>query len=152
MDYVTPSTTRSAIMRSVSNKNTDLELLLRRELWRAGLRYRLHRRIAGSRPDVCFPSRRVAVFVDGCFWHGCPVHYRPPKQNAGFWEDKLRKNRDRDRRDTANLENAGWVVVRVWGCEVRHAISSAVEQVLAALREGSQSSPPRRPFRRRSGS
>ena len=61
-------------------------------LWSAGLRYRLQRKIAGTRPDLCFVGAKVALFVDGCFWHGCPDHYSAPVHNSSFWNEKLRKN------------------------------------------------------------
>lgn len=136
MDYVSPSPTRSAIMRSVGSKNTDLEVLLRKELWRVGLRYRLGKKIEGTRPDLCFVRLRVAVFVDGCFWHGCPRHYTTPRRNATFWRAKIERNRERDRENDRRLHEAGWRVVRLWGCEIKDDPPGSVQRVESAIRRG----------------
>jgi DNA mismatch endonuclease (patch repair protein) len=125
---------RSAIMRSVGSKNTGLELALRKALWRRGFRYRLHPRVEGTRPDLVFPGAKVAVFVDGCFWHGCPRHYAPPKTNVDFWTRKLETNVDRDTRDTLRLEAAGWTVLRFWGCQIGENLGGVVDAVEALVR------------------
>lgn len=119
------------------SKNTQPELLLRRALWQAGLRYRLHVRTPHGRPDVVFPGARVAVFIDGCFWHGCPEHYVRPRSNNAFWAGKLLQNFERDHRQTVALEHDGWTVVRVWEHEVHEQLAVVVEQIRAVLTEGS---------------
>lgn len=114
-------------MQRVRQKNTSAESALRRELHACGLRYRIQvpvltkpRRVA----DVAFSSPRVAVFVDGCFWHGCPLHATWPKQNAEFWRAKIVANQQRDRDTDVRLRAAGWEVVRVWAHETpKHAAS-----------------------------
>jgi DNA mismatch endonuclease (patch repair protein) len=117
---------RSAIMRSVRSRDTGPEIVLRRALWADGARYRIHPRIAGARPDLSFPRARVAVFVDGCFWHGCPRHYRLPKTNIAFWKAKVARNVERDVRDRLRLETAGWEVIRVWQCEIKEDIRAVI--------------------------
>jgi DNA mismatch endonuclease (patch repair protein) len=87
---------------------------VRRSLHRRGLRYRLHTRLSGCIPDVVFPRERVAVFVDGCFWHGCPLHRTYAKANAAWWLQKIEGNIIRDQRTTARLEAEGWHVLRIW--------------------------------------
>ncbi|SMB82158.1 very short patch repair endonuclease [Deinococcus hopiensis] len=124
-------------MPNSPSKNTKPELLLRRALWLAGLRYRLHVRTPHGRPDVVFPGARVAVFIDGCFWHGCPEHYVRPRSNNAFWAQKLLQNFERDHRQTVALEQDGWTVVRVWEHEVHEQLASVVERVRAGLTEGS---------------
>ena len=126
---------RSAIMRSVRSRDTGPEMALRRVLWRAGLRYRLKLRPARTRPDLAFPGARVAVFVDGCFWHGCPAHYGLPKSNQAFWREKVRRNQERDARDTLRLQAAGWTVVRIWACEIKRNPDGAVARIRRALQE-----------------
>lgn len=121
-------------MRQVGQKDTAAEMRLRRGLWRAGLRYRLGMRVAGARPDLVFPRRRLAIFVDGCFWHGCPRHYVAPKRNSPFWQWKLDYNRSRDVRDKQRLEDAGWDVLRIWECEVDRELDRVVDEVTAAVR------------------
>jgi DNA mismatch endonuclease, patch repair protein len=107
--------------------NTSPEVELRKAIHAAGGRFRLHRQIAkGCTPDIVLPGRRLAVFVDGCFWHGCPEHGRKSPwtgPNAQLWEEKMRRNAERDRRSTALAEQNGWLVVRVWECEVRRNAS-----------------------------
>lgn len=129
------STPRSAHLSGRRKTNTAPEMLLRRALHAAGARFRLHRRIAkGCTPDIVLPGRRVAVFVDGCYWHSCPVHGRQTPfsgPNAQLWEDKMRRNRNRDVRSTALAEEAGWTVVRVWEHEVTTDPRAAAARVLA---------------------
>jgi DNA mismatch endonuclease (patch repair protein) len=96
---------------------TDPETALRRELHRRGLRYRVNRApVAGIRrtADVVFSKARVAVFVDGCFWHGCPDHKTFPRANAEWWRAKLTRNVERDRETDRTLMDSGWLVIRVW--------------------------------------
>jgi len=97
--------------------NTLPELLIRRTLFRFGLRFRKNARPIESLrcvADIVFPKRRVCVFVDGCFWHGCPKHFKCPKTNSAWWSEKIEANRVRDRRQTKRLQRAGWTVIRVW--------------------------------------
>lgn len=115
-----PETSRR--MAKVRQKGTDAEIALRRELYRRGLRYRVDyevlkkpRRVA----DVAFPGLKIAIFVDGCFWHGCPEHATWPKQNAEFWRQKIKANRLRDADTNSRLLAAGWTVLRFWGTSHR---------------------------------
>ena len=115
------STRVGAHLRGRATSGTAPEVALRRALHAMGLRYRLGRRVGRFRPDLVFPASRTAVFVDGCFWHGCPDHGAAEFQgpNAERWREKLRANRDRDVRAVEELGAAGWCVVRVWECRVR---------------------------------
>lgn len=119
-------------MKRVRQRDTSVESALRRELHALGLRYRVQipiltkpRRVA----DVAFSGVRVAVFVDGCFWHGCPVHATWPKQNAEFWRSKIVANQERDRDTDARLCADGWEVIRVWA----HEPPAAAAERIAAL-------------------
>jgi DNA mismatch endonuclease, patch repair protein len=135
-DYPHPSSAgRSANMRANRRTDTKPELALRRALHSRGYRYRKDYRLdldGGKRvrPDIAFTARRVAVFVDGCFWHCCPDHGSKPAVNVGYWDPKLRRNVERDRAADIALQAAGWAVVRVWEHE---PIETAVAAVLAAL-------------------
>jgi DNA mismatch endonuclease (patch repair protein) len=122
-------------MSRIRGKNTKPEIALRSAFWSLGLRYRLHAPLIGK-PDIVFSGARVAVFVDGCFWHGCPDHSVEPKTNSLFWKTKLRKNIERDIRTSASLEAAGWTVVRIWEHEIKANILVAVERVLKAIGAG----------------
>lgn len=120
---------RSALMSRIRGRNTAPETILQKALWADGMRYRKHARTPVGRPDVVFPGRRVAVFIDGCFWHGCPAHYVRPRTRNAFWDAKLADNVARDRRQTLELEAQGWRVLRVWEHEVFEALDDVIERV-----------------------
>jgi DNA mismatch endonuclease, patch repair protein len=133
-DYPRPSSEgRSANMRANRRTNTKPELALRRALHRLGYRYRKDHRLdltggARVRPDIAFTARKVAVFVDGCFWHSCPEHGSRPAVNVWYWDPKLRRNAERDLAANAALAAAGWAVVRIWEHEpVEAAVASVIE-------------------------
>ncbi len=126
----------SARMSRQRRADTAPEMALRRELHRRGARFFVDRAPLPKmrrRADIVFPRRKVAVFVDGCFWHSCPVHATSPKNNGEFWTEKLAGNVARDRDTDARLAEAGWTVIRVWEHE---AAESAADLVLAALERG----------------
>jgi DNA mismatch endonuclease (patch repair protein) len=119
-------------MARVRNRDTDPEIALRRALWAAGMRgWRCHPRGVPGRPDLAWVGRRVAVFVDGAFWHGHPRHYWG--QSGEFWDNKIARNRARDERVNTELSEAGWTVLRIWDFEVRKDVSGCVERVRTAV-------------------
>ncbi|HEX6072645.1 MAG TPA: very short patch repair endonuclease [Sphingomicrobium sp.] len=114
-----PPMTRSQVMSRIKGIDTSPEWRVRRYLWSRGLRYRLHAKRLPGKPDLVFASRRVAVFVHGCFWHrhpNCP-NARMPKSRLDFWGPKLASNAVRDRENATVLERNGWTVLTVWECE-----------------------------------
>lgn len=113
-------------MSRIKGKNTKPEIALRKALWALGLRYRLKSNLPG-RPDMVFRGKKLAVFVDGCFWHGCPEHYVPPKTNARFWKKKISENIARDRKVDKKLKDLGWTVFRVWEHEIMDDVSYCAE-------------------------
>lgn len=127
------SLSRSEQMARIRGQNTEPERRLRSALWAAGLRFRVHAVTPVGRPDVVFPTRQLAVFIDGCFWHGCPLHYVRPRSRLDHWTGKLRINVDRDRRQTLELESLGWRVLRVWEHEVYEELSEVVQKIRQAL-------------------
>jgi len=129
----TETETRSAVMSRIRSKDTEPELLFRKALWATGLRYRTTLKGLGCRPDIVFPRGRLAIFVDGCFWHGCPEHYVFPRTNQEFWSGKLEQNLLRDRRQTADLEASGWRVMRLLEHQVFTELESSIHRVIALL-------------------
>ncbi|MER7764040.1 very short patch repair endonuclease [Streptomyces sp. NPDC097619] len=132
----TTSQVRARMSRQRS-RDTDIELNLRRSLHAAGFRYRVHRRpLKGVRreADILFGPARVAVFVDGCFWHGCPEHATWPKNNAAFWREKIEKNRARDEDTDARLAAAGWLAVRIWEHESAEPAAARIAELVRARR------------------
>jgi DNA mismatch endonuclease (patch repair protein) len=122
-------------MQRQRTRDTETELMLRRVLHRRGLRYRLHRRpLPHYRrlADLIFPSTKIAVFVDGCFWHGCPDHGTWPRANADFWRAKIENNRRRDVETIEYLVAAGWLPIRVWEHEDVEAAADRVEEAVRA--------------------
>ena len=129
----------SAAARGASTKaNTRCELVLRRELWRRGLRYRLHHPGLPGRPDIVFIKHRVVVFCDGDFWHGRDLNSRLAKlaggHNATYWLAKLERNVERDRRQTGALEASGWMVLRFWETDVLCQVGNVADQIIIVLK------------------
>jgi DNA mismatch endonuclease (patch repair protein) len=125
-------------MQAIRRANTKPEVELRSALHRCGYRFRKDLSIYTSsrrvRPDIVFTARKVAVFIDGCFWHCCPEHGRQPSVNSQYWSPKLQRNVERDRLADAALQDDGWAVVRIWEHEL---LADAVRKVTAALDEES---------------
>lgn len=122
-------------MSSTGQKDTPPEREIRKRLFARGLRYRVDSPVLRKprrRADIVFPGLRVAIFVDGCFWHGCPVHGTWPKANAGFWREKIETNRARDADTDRRLRENGWLVIRVWEHEPPDDV---VERIVRAVEE-----------------
>lgn len=133
-----PSRAVRARMQGQRRAGTDPEMALRRNLHQIGLRYRVGYKVPGmSRRtiDIAFPKRQVAVFVDGCFWHRCPEHHIPAKNNAAWWASKLEENVRRDRDTDRRLADDGWTVLRFWEHEDMASASELVKGTLAISRE-----------------
>ena len=124
--------TRSQIMSRVGQRDTAPELRLRLALYATGVRYRVNLRVEGIKADIVHPRSRVAIFVDGCFWHGCPMHATRPATNQAYWLPKLDANRERDLRQTKRLSDAGWKVIRVWEHDCRSPTTELVSSLAAA--------------------
>jgi len=129
---------RSKIMRSVRQKDTGPETLLRKALHARGFRYRKNLRSLPGSPDLVFPGRRAVIFVHGCFWHRHPGCRRAttPKSNAEFWQEKFQRNVERDACNVALLREGGWRVGVVWECEIGKAPSAALVDELTAFLKG----------------
>lgn len=136
MDVLNPRQ-RSHCMSQIRGRDTKPEVILRKALWAAGLRYRLHHKVTGK-PDIAFPRPRVAVFCDGCFWHGCPVHSVSPKTNSTFWKAKIMKNRTRDEQVAIALRSEGWTVIRFWEHDIKSHPEKLAERVKRALRKAAR--------------
>lgn len=140
MDRV-PAHVRSLNMSRIGQKNTKPELAVRRTLHRLGLRYRLHKNDLPGRPDIVFPSQRLAIFVHGCFWHrheGCKLA-TTPKTNTDFWLQKFDTNVRRDADTQVSLEQLGWNSFVVWECETRRleTLELVCHKVYELIRGGS---------------
>lgn len=127
---VNPETSRR--MRQIKGKNTTPELRLRKAVFATGVRFRIHDRSIPGVPDISHKGAKVAVFVDGCFWHGCPRHYTRPASRQEFWDAKLAYNRQRRKVVTRQL--VGWKVIQAWECWVADSPERQAARVAAAIR------------------
>lgn len=125
----------SRVMSSIKGKDTKPELILRKALRKSDLvGYRLHWKKAPGSPDICYPGRKIAIFVNGCYWHRCPLCNRPlPKTNTDFWEQKFTRNIERDRLKVQQLEEKNWAVLTIWECEIRKDLPKQVLKVQKLL-------------------
>ncbi len=130
---------RSKIMASIKRRDTKPELLLRKELWRRGLRgYRLDVKLPG-RPDIFFPKHKLCIFVDGCFWHGCPIHYKGVARNTEYWNPKIQGNVARDQAATKSLIAMGLTVMRFWDHEINgDGVLEVANKLQAFMQHGLQ--------------
>jgi DNA mismatch endonuclease, patch repair protein len=138
-----PPPTSAAVTRSMQGnraKDTKPEISLRKSLWLCGLRgYRLHSKDVLGRPDIAFTRRKVAIFVQGCFWHRCPhCALKLPKSNREFWAKKFRRNRARDKRKERALKAEGWKVVQVWECQIDRSPIDVAKRILRVWRLGEE--------------
>lgn len=136
----TPPASSAAVrrrMQATPSRDTRTELKLRRELHRRGLRYRVNSRLPvppRRHADVVFGPAKVAVFIDGCFWHGCDQHFSPPKSNTEWWLAKIKRTRSRDSTTDELLEKADWLSIRVWEHELPVEAADRIEKIVAARR------------------
>jgi DNA mismatch endonuclease (patch repair protein) len=134
VDFLAPET-RSRVMSRIRSRDTKPELALRRALHERGVRgWRCNVRTLPGKPDVAFTRWRVAVFVDGCFWHGHPDHFTPGKSGP-YWDAKIERTKARDQEANSALRNLGWTVIRFWDFEVESDVSSCVSAVDDALQD-----------------
>lgn len=119
-------------MSRIRGRDTKAEMVVRKMLWTLGYRYRLRSNLPGK-PDIYFASKKATVFVDGCFWHLCPLHFTMPKTNTEFWRKKITGNRKRDKKVSVKLRKLGFKVIRIWEHEVRESPIETIERIVKAL-------------------
>lgn len=119
---------RSRTMSKIRSKNTKIEMIIRKTLWKKGYRYRVHTKLKGK-PDIVFPKYRMAIFIDGCFWHKCPKCYKEPQSNRAYWIPKIERNAVRDKENEAYLKNAGWKIIRIWEHEVKKNTDKCIRRI-----------------------
>ncbi|WP_406330319.1 very short patch repair endonuclease [Streptomyces sp. NBC_00203] len=142
------SAARRRNMQAIRSRDTTPERLVRRLVHAQGLRYRVATRPLSDlrrTADMVFRPAKVAVFIDGCYWHGCPEHYVPPKTNPGYWSDKVARNMTRDRDTDERLRAAGWLVLRFWEHESAEECSEAICHAVTSRRQASPGSTPDTP-------
>ncbi|MBU4300684.1 MAG: very short patch repair endonuclease [Nanoarchaeota archaeon] len=123
---------RSRIMAKIKSKNTRVEMTFRKQLRTNEIRYRLNYALEGK-PDIVIPSKKLAIFIDGCFWHGCAKHFRMPKSNKAYWRSKIERNMARDKAVKKTLKSKGWKVMRIWEHEIKNSSERAAKRVKRVL-------------------
>lgn len=136
MDRHTPEQRRKN-MQAIKSKDSQIEILLRKELWNRGLRYRKNLNTIYGKPDIVFLSKKVAVFCDGEFWHG--YNWEEQKKNfkshQEFWIPKIERNMERDREVTQKLESEGWTVLRFWGNEIKKNTKQCADKIIKVIQQ-----------------
>ncbi|MBZ0201872.1 MAG: very short patch repair endonuclease [Ignavibacteria bacterium] len=115
-------------MQNIRSANTKMELIVRSLLHRKGLRYRIHTKLIGK-PDIVFPSKKVVVFLDSCFFHSCPYHYVEPKSNKKYWVPKIKRNVNRAKEVNRTLRKQGWKVIRIWEHQIRKNLDKVIQSI-----------------------
>ena len=129
---------RSEIMSHIKSKNTSIELLVRKELFARGFRYRVNYKKLPGKPDIVFTKKKIAVFIHGCFWHGHDIGCRYshiPQSRAEYWSEKISRTKERDTNHINELTGNGWRVLTVWECGIRKDLQSAVERIICFLND-----------------
>lgn len=124
---------RSEIMSHIRSKDTSIELLVRKQLFAQGFRYRVNYKKLPGKPDIVFTKKKVAIYVHGCFWHGHDVGCRyshVPQSRAEYWSEKISRTKIRDREHIDELESGGWRVLIVWECEIRKDLQEVIERIV----------------------
>ena len=121
---------RSKIMKSIKGSDTGIEVRLRKALWHKGVRYRKNFKVFDCHPDIVITKYKIAVFCDGNFWHGKELQKRPIKHNSSYWNEKIRRNVERDLENTIELRDNGWIVLRFWEDDIQKNLPNCVSDVL----------------------
>ena len=121
---------RSKIMKSIKGSDTGIEVRLRKALWHKGIRYRKNFKVFDCHPDIVITKYKIAVFCDGNFWHGKELQKRHIKHNSSYWNEKIRRNVERDLENTIELRDNGWIVLRFWEDDIQNNLPNCVDDVL----------------------
>ncbi|MDX8289119.1 very short patch repair endonuclease [Metabacillus indicus] len=124
------STLTAKIMRANRGKDTKMELKVRKALWHLGYRYRKNNRRLYGAPDISFPKQKIVIFLDSCFWHGCPLHFKLPIKNQEFWKQKIQRNVERDAEITNHYDEVDWIILRFW----EHEVNSDFNYVITVIK------------------
>ena len=121
-------------MSRVKSKDSSIEIILRKELWKNGLRYRKNSSKYFGKPDVIFKRYRTVIFIDSCFWHGCPTHLRMPSSHRKYWKPKIARNKKRDKEINLYYKKSEWKIIRVWEHDILENLPKCVDLIENALR------------------
>lgn len=124
---------RTRTMQAVKSKDSKMEVKFRSSLWRRGFRFFKNVKSLPGKPDVVFPKKKIAIFLDSCFWHGCPLHLKLPVSNADYWRNKIEKNRNRDKEINTIYKEMNWKILRIWEHDLKTDFESCLVKVTQNL-------------------
>lgn len=124
---------RSKNMRAIKSKDTKIEVKLRKALWHKGIHYRKNFKVCNCHPDIVITKHKIAIFCDGDFWHGKKTKYTV-QTNTGYWNEKIKRNKERDLENTIELRDNGWNVLRFWESDIKNNIDECIEEILRNIR------------------
>ena len=133
-DKVSPEV-RTRTMRAVKSNDSKMEIKFRSALWRCGLRFYKNVKSLPGKPDIVFPKKKVVIFLDSCFWHGCPQHLRMPKSNLDYWQPKIERNKKRDGEINSYYSENNWRILRIWEHELKTNFDNKVSEVALTVRK-----------------
>ena len=122
-------------MQAIRAKETAFEIMVRKELWKKGIRYRKNVRDLMGVPDIAIKKHKLVIFLDSCYWHGCPEHGVMPKSNREFWEKKIKRNIERDTEVTSYYRSRNWTILRFWEHEVKQDLDGIIDRIIKAIRD-----------------
>ena len=126
---------RSKTMQAVKSKHTKLENKVTKALWANGYRFRRNESSLMGKPDISIKKYKIVIFIDSCFWHGCPIHGRIPKSNIEFWTEKIQRNIQRDRQVTEYYRLSGWFILRLWEHEISDNLDLVIEKIVMHIKQ-----------------
>jgi len=124
---------RSKNMRAIKSHDTKIEVILRKALWHQGIRYRKNFKVFSCKPDIVLTKYKIAIFCDGDFWHGKTTEKYSIKTHTNYWNEKIKRNIERDLENTIELRDNGWTVLRFWGTEIKKDLENCLEEILKAI-------------------
>lgn len=122
-------------MQAIKNKDSKMELLLRKKLSEKGYRYRKNVSHLPGKPDIAFIGKKVVIFLDSCFWHGCRYHCRMPTTNVKYWKEKIARNKKRDKEINREYKKMGWTILRFWEHELKKTSDKVIKKIKAAIKQ-----------------
>lgn len=125
---------RSKNMKAIRSQS-KLENLFTKHLWSQGLRFRKNVRTLKGKPDIAIQKYKIVIFIDSCFWHGCPLHFKPPKSNQEFWDKKIFRNKERDKEVNEYYIQRGWNLRRVWEHEIKKNLEATIEDTMEFINQ-----------------
>ncbi|MCY8516674.1 very short patch repair endonuclease [Bacillus atrophaeus] len=121
---------RSNTMKAVKSKNTKIEKVVCKKIWRRGIRFRKNVKDLKGKPDIAIKKYKIVIFIDSCFWHGCPLHGRIPKSNVEFWNNKIKHNIERDKSINQYYTRKGWNILRIWEHDLnKKKVSQTIDKI-----------------------